>query len=299
MENRGGRLFDVGARIFKCHAQEQAVNDAGKGGLKIIPAPKLVVMDSGQMTLGDQIIVESPALRPLADIVQEEIQLLTGKRLPVAGGTATAGDIALKLDPSLDGESYAIEARDTATVRGGNYAAIAFGTVSLLQSIIMEDGHQALRKFTIRDEPSAGYRGLLIDAARQWHGVGTLKQIIELCRWYKIRQLQIHFTDDQSFTFPSTAFPKLETPGRHYTVEQLRDLEAFARDRGVEIVPELETPGHASAMVRQMPRFLLTTRPAEKRDLPNPRGDLSRPRHPGWRDDRHLPHDALFPYRSR
>ena len=250
------------AAAIQSEAQELRTVDARLGGSKIIPAPKLVVMGSRQMALGDRIVADSAALRPLAGIVQEEIHLLTGKKLAVAAGTPRAGDIVLKLDPTLKGEAYQIEVKDTATVRGGNYAAIAFGTVSLLQSVVMDQGKPVLPGLTIRDEPAVGYRGLMVDAARQWHSVGTLKQIVVLCRWYKIRQLQIHFTDDQSFTLPSAAFPSLPTPQRHYTVEQLRDLEAFARDRGVEILPELETPGHASAMVQQMPAVFANDPPA-------------------------------------
>ena len=243
------------AVAIQSEAQESRASQSGNYGLKIVPAPKSVVMTSRRMVLGDRVVPENRALNPLAVIVQEEFQRLTGKRLVVGEGTPRAGDIVLKLDPAMEGEFYRLDVEYTAIVRGGNYAAIAFGTVSLLQSIVLEQGTPALPGVAIRDEPSVGYRGLMVDVARQWHGVGALKQIVELCRWYKLRQLQLHFTDDQSFTFPSTAFPNLATPQRHYTLEQLRDLEAYARDRGVEILPELETPGHASAMVKQMPEI--------------------------------------------
>ncbi|MCX6928551.1 MAG: family 20 glycosylhydrolase, partial [Verrucomicrobia bacterium] len=250
------------AAAIQSKAQDSRPAEAGNGAIKIIPAPKFAELSGKQMMLGDRIVAGSPALRPLADVVQEEIQQLTGKKLAVTDGTPRAGDIVLKLDSALAGESYRLEVKDTAMVRGGNYAAVAFGTVSLLQSVVMEEGKPALVGLTIRDEPAVGYRGLLVDAARQWHSVGALKQVVELCRWYKVRQLQIHFTDDQAFTFPSTAFPSLKTPQRHYTVEQLQDLEAYARDRGVEILPELETPGHASAMVKQMPEVFANNPPA-------------------------------------
>lgn len=252
------------ATAIQCVAQESRTSDAVRGRVKIIPAPKLVVMSSGQTALGGRIIPESPALHPLAEILQEEIQLLTGKKLSVAEGTPQVGDILLKIDPKLEGEAYSLEVKDTVTVRGGNYAAIAFGTVSLIQSVFLEQGQPVLPELTIRDEPSVGYRGLMVDLARNWHSVGSLKQVVELCRWYKIRQLHLHFTDDPSFTFPSTAFPKLKTPNRHYTVEQLTDLEVFARNRGVEILPELETPGHARALVKQMPEVFDNNPPSGK-----------------------------------
>jgi hexosaminidase len=251
------------AVVAQGYAQAGATNAASNGGLSIVPLPKSVVLRSGRVPLGDRIIPENPALRPLALIVSAEIERLTGKRLTVENKTARAGDIVLRIAPALKGEAYTMEIKRAATVRGGNYAAVAQGTVSLLQALALEGNQPGWPRVTIKDAPAASYRGLLIDAARQWHTVGTLKQLIELCRWYKIRELQIHFTDDQSFTFPSTAFPKLPTPQRHYSVEQLRDLEAFARDRGMEIVPELEIPGHASAMVQQMPETFADSPPSK------------------------------------
>ena len=241
--------------VLESLGQEPSANAAAYAGVKIIPAPKSVVLKSGRMSLGRHIFYEPAELRPLADVVQQEVQQLTGQKLTVAQGSPQAGDILLKLDPTFQGEAYAIEVGRSARVRGGNYAAVGFGSVSLLQSLDIANGKPVLRKCAIQDAPAVAYRGLLVDVARNWHGVNSLKQLIELCRWYKLRQFQIHFTDGQSFTFPSTAFPKLPTPKRHYTLAELRDLETFARDRGVVIVPELEMPGHASAMVQAMPEL--------------------------------------------
>ena len=60
-------------------------------------------------------------------------------------------------------------------------------------------------------------------------------------------------TDNEAFTFPSTAYPKLATPKRSYTLDELRDLVEFARRRGIAVIPELEVPGHANAMVGALP----------------------------------------------
>ncbi|MEI7901841.1 MAG: family 20 glycosylhydrolase, partial [bacterium] len=82
------------------------------------------------------------------------------------------------------------------------------------------------------------------------------KQLVRLCRLYKIRYLQLHLTDDQGFKFPSTAFPLLTTQnysGPAYTLSELRELERYSQERGVTIIPELEIPGHEAAMNRAMP----------------------------------------------
>lgn len=243
-----GMLWSIGSEA------EESPAGAG-GGIPIVPAPKSVNRGSGSLALGERIVAKNSELRPLAQILSDEVFLLTGRRMAVANKRPQPGDIVLELDRDQSGESYTVEVGDFAAVKGGTYTAVAWGSVSLLQSMATNDIRVVVPKINIQDAPSAGYRGLMVDVARQWHSVETLKQLIVLCRWYKIRQFQIHFTDDQSFTFPSTAYPKLATPGRHYTADQLRDLEVFARDRGVEILPELDMPGHASAMVGQMPEL--------------------------------------------
>ena len=107
------------------------------------------------------------------------------------------------------------------------------------------------------DEPAVAYRALLIDCARQWHPPQVIKDVIVMCRLYKINFLQLHLTDDPLFTFPSKAFPSLPTvekgQRRHYTREELLDLVRFADERGVTIVPELETPGHSAKLRRVEP----------------------------------------------
>ena len=139
---------------------------------------------------------------------------------------------------------------------GDNYGAVALGTATLLQALHVHDGAVTLPRLSIADEPAVAFRGLLIDVARRYHSIESLKQIVNLCRLYKVRYLQLHLTDDQSFMFPSKAYPLLATKNEHggktYTIEQLKDLVAYADARNVTIIPEFEVPGHAAAMNRAM-----------------------------------------------
>ena len=85
--------------------------------------------------------------------------------------------------------------------------------ITLLQAADADHGKVIIPRMKITDQPYASYRGLMVDLARQWHPIDAVKQAVVLCQWYKIGYLQLHFTDDQSWTFPSTAYPKLATPG--------------------------------------------------------------------------------------
>jgi len=244
----------------------------GAEALNLIPWPTSVEMGSGRLALSAQcrIVAMDPSLAPLAQVLTEEIAFMTGLRLTAVAGPAQAGDWVLQLDPARnklrsdvpaivcdDGkrdESHTVTVGDRAVVVGGSPHAVAQGTATLLQLLDDEGGRVSLPQVTIADAPQAVFRSVMIDVARQTHSLNTLKKVVVLCRFYKIGYLQLHFTDDQAFTFPSTAFPALTTPARHYTLEELRELEQFAAARGVAIVPEIEVPGHSGPM-RQVKPF--------------------------------------------
>lgn len=81
---------------------------------------------------------------------------------------------------------------------------------------------------------------------------------MDLCFVYRINRLQLHFTDDQSFTFPTDAYPKLRTENRCYSKEELRALDAYAASRGVTLVPELDLPGHCACFNAAYPEIFGT-----------------------------------------
>ena len=224
----------------------------------LVPWPQTLNLAQGTLplTTRSRIVCQSPSLRPLAGILAEEIRLIAGLKLAVAADKPVQSDLALAIDPGLAKEAYRLDVADTAHVAAGNYAAVALGTATLLQSLAVRGGEVGLPRMSIRDAPQADFRGLMIDVARKYHSIESLKEMVELCRLYKVRYLQLHLTDDQAFTFPSRAYPQLnektEHGGKCYTLDALRDLVAYADARGVTIIPEYEVPGHSAAANRAL-----------------------------------------------
>jgi hexosaminidase len=229
--------------------------------LPLVPWPQNVKRESGRLILNPEtkIVAQDVSLAPLAGVLSEEIAQAARLKLQIAVGQGRPGDIVLQIDPSLSGEAYQLQITDQAVAKGGNYRAVAWATVTLLQALACDTQAVFIPRLLIRDEPATDYRGLLIDVVRRWHSPAVLEQCIELCRLYKIKYLQLFLTGDEAFAFPSTAFPKLTSPNtqvrRSYTLEELRGLEEYARQRGVAIVPELEVPGHAVVMCKAMPEL--------------------------------------------
>lgn len=251
----------------------------------LVPQPKSMKVAQGELKLNGEsrIRAASKDLEPLAKVLAGEIALTTGLQLstqsgdPNGTGAGAAGnrplvDIVLELDPTLKGEAYTLQAKESSSpaarggsvrIAGGNYQSVASGTVTLLQLLTAKDSGVTLPQVEIADEPVYSYRGALIDLARKYHSPGGIEQVIDLCRQYKIRYLQLHLTDDQLFMFPSTKFPQLGKsnkefarfePGsmpyvKPYTLDELRGLEAYAKARGVYLVPELDLPGHSGRLI--------------------------------------------------
>lgn len=242
---------------------------AGKTGAEnppaLIPLPRKLSREPGSRVCGksSRIVATLPELEPLARVLAEEILLKTGVSLATASGPPGPADIALRITPGGSEEGYVLETTGTVSLSGGSYPAVASATATLLQLVSVDNGALSIPRVTIEDEPSYAYRGALIDLARKYHTPGSIEQVIELCRFYKIRHLHLHLTDDQLFMFPSAKFPQLggsnrelarfePDSGRHispYTRQELEGLERFARERGVCLVPELDLPGHSGRQI--------------------------------------------------
>ncbi len=229
--------------------------------LNLIPWPYKVECDNEYLSIDLQtrITATDTSLAPLAKVLAGELKMLTNIEPAVTLETKPrAGDITLSIDSAIDIEQYHLKVAERANISGGDYGGVAAGTVTLLQALEIGEKAAALPAVDIVDNPCALYRGLMVDPARSFHSPEMLRRVINLCRWYKIRFLQLHLTDDQSFTFPSSAYPKLPTPERHYTLRQLRELEKYASERGVVLVPEFDMPGHGKATVEAWPELFAT-----------------------------------------
>ncbi len=237
----------------------------------LIPSPQSLKIAKGEFLLrnGDAIVAKG-ALAPIAKLCAEEFRTAFGIKLQANGNSKAT--IVLKIDKKLAEEQYRLVIGNKVDISGGSYQAVAYGITSLLQwarwyeggffdhpkrNLFASPTGLQMARVTINDKPAFGYRGAMVDVARKYHSIDTLKQVVTLCRFYKVRYLQLHLTDDQAFTFPSTAFPKVNSSNQHggpiYTLAEIKDLVKYADTRGVTIVPELDLPGHSATLIRTMP----------------------------------------------
>ena len=222
----------------------------GTQNLHIIPSPKKVVIT------GENVHI-SPVIRSLDALFVNCAASFAELCEKAHGVSVSEGEgILLRRDESLSPSEYSLSVKEGGVVASAaDEDGMTCALSTLLQLVTPENGALLLPEVEINDKPDCGYRALMIDLARKWHPFDTLLGYVDLCYLYKIKFLHLHFIDTQSYTLPSKAFPKMPTEDRHYSFEEIKELNDYARKRNIEIIPEMEVPGHAKPMVIAYPEL--------------------------------------------
>ncbi len=214
---------------------------------RLIPLPKNVRFCDKEVSLS-KIVTKC---EEYADLVNSCLQY-SEKLGSFSGNDA---EVALRKNDDLETEAYTIDINaETAVISASDRRGAMNGMITLLQ--LLDKGK--LPECHIEDYPDCCFRSVMIDLARNPHSLDYIKSFIDLCAFYKIPFLQLHFTDDQSYTLPSRIYPKLSTKGRHYTFEEIAEIEQYAYSHGVEIMPEIDVPGHSTAFCEAYPEIFGT-----------------------------------------
>jgi hexosaminidase len=259
----------------------------------IIPRPSKVTARSGRFTLTSRTVIwtdaRSAALgRQLARLLEPA----TGWTLPVRTGAAPSDSrIVLRRDPALarlGAEGYRLDVRPgVVTVRAPAAAGIFYGIQSIRQLLPPEIFREApmagvrwtMPAMTVEDSPRFRWRGAHLDVVRHFMPKEFVKKYIDLLALQKMNSFHWHLTDDQGWRLEIRKYPRLtsiggwrketlvgpytsdtakrmfdhEAHGGFYTQEDIREIVAYARERFVNVVPEIEMPGHAQAAIAAYP----------------------------------------------
>jgi hexosaminidase len=156
-------------------------------------------------------------------------------------------------------ESYTLDV----TASGAKlHAANTLGTLRGLQTFLQlvsvtADGFAATA-VSIQDQPRFPWRGLMIDVARHFIPLEVVKRNLDGLEAVKMNVFHWHLSDNEGFRVESHKFPKLQengSDGQYYTQDEIRDLIAYARDRGIRVVPEFDMPGHSTAWFVGYPEY--------------------------------------------
>jgi hexosaminidase len=185
------------------------------------------------------------------------IRIQTGISLPALSANKT-GTLVVSVDgpgqaiQSVDeDESYSLEVSSSdARLHAATVVGAMRGLETLQQLVQSDATGYFLPAVSIRDTPRFRWRGLMIDCGRHFMPVDAIKRALDGMASVKLNVFHWHLSEDQGFRMENRAFPKLTgsgSDGLFYTQEQAREIVAYARERGIRVVPEFDMPGHTTA----------------------------------------------------
>lgn len=225
----------------------------------LLPMPNDVQRQAGKpFLLTDRmtIYISSPDLTFAASQLQNVLKERTGLSVPVSTHPNSA--IRLTTDETIEGEEhYRLNVdRKSLSVSGATPGAVLYGVMTLDQILlgdVVSSSAQTIAPIRIDDTPRYNHRALMLDPARHFLPVADVKFFIDQMVRYKYNVLQLHLTDDQGWRIEIKKHPRLTETGAYYTQEELKEIIRYAAERHVEVVPELDIPGHTVAVLAVYP----------------------------------------------
>ncbi len=214
--------------------------------MKIIPTPKLISwsLEEGQKVSFAPSVQANTEFSNAICVFASYAKKIYGVDIQIT----EQGSIHVEKDAQMEQEAYKIQVNaDGITIFASEAAGVNHAFATLLQMMEVNDGKMNVPGICVEDKPDMQYRGMSVDLARSWHPFSFLLSYVDMCYFYKVAVLQLHFTDDESYTLPSELFPKLSSKDSHYTKAEIQELVEYAEERGVQLMPEIDVPGHCAS----------------------------------------------------
>jgi hexosaminidase len=258
------------ALIFMAGAGPSGADQARTAAHDLMPAPVSLDWQPGRLVVDrgfslGQVGTADPRIDSALARARRRLEKQAGVTLAprLAGAQATlvveAKGQGQAIQKVGEDESYEItvgpkQARITAATPLG----VLHGLETLLKLVRKEGGQTVLPGVRISDQPRFAWRGLMLDPCRRWEPVEFVERTLDGMAAEHLNVLHWHLSEDQGFRIESKTFPKLHelgSDGNYYTQDQVRGVIAYARDRGIRVVPEFDLPGHASSWLVGYPEL--------------------------------------------
>ncbi|MCX4969511.1 beta-N-acetylhexosaminidase [Streptomyces sp. NBC_00654] len=238
---------------------------------QLVPVPAEVVPGGSPYAITAATTIRtvggSREVREIGAYLADLLRPSTGFALPV---TDRDGPDGIRLDlgdgvPGLGAEGYRLRsAQGSVTITAREPAGLFHGVQTLRQLLpdrveedSRQDGPWRIAGGTVTDFPRYAYRGAMLDVSRHFFSVAEVKRYIDQLALYKLNKLHLHLSDDQGWRIAIDSWPRLATyggstevgggPGGYYTKDDYREIVRYAASRYLEVVPEIDLPGHTNA----------------------------------------------------
>ena len=261
-------------------------------GLGIIPEPYLSTKGNGVYTLPKTISISAPtSANAIAETISNQLKLTTGKTVNFSKTEPTI-ELSIIKDDVIGDEGYLLNVNDKGIqVKANTNAGLFYGWQTVQQLLpaaiysktVSKNTNWQLSHCSIIDKPRFGWRGMMLDVSRHFFSKADVKVFIDDMVRYKYNRFHWHLTDDQGWRIEIKSLPRLtsvgawraerkgkwmnittpaldepKTYGGFYTQEDIKEVVAYAKARFVEVIPEIDVPGHSMAMLAAYPNLSTT-----------------------------------------
>ncbi|MBQ5623340.1 MAG: beta-N-acetylhexosaminidase [Alistipes sp.] len=276
-------------RLILCVIFALFISSLSAKEISIIPLPAKMELKSGEFTLEAKTKVyiadKNGAFEKVYKRWESKFENSTQIELQQTRNEKRAS-VAIIQNPKLKAEAYhlsvkaegiRIEASDAAGLYYALLSLEQLSCVELLAGVKVKNWDRSFPCVEIEDTPRFGWRGFMLDEGRHFYGKDEVKKIIDAMARYKMNRFHWHLTEDQGWRIEIKKYPKLTDVGAwresrvlaygevkpdgkryggFYTQEDIKEVVAYAKERFIEIIPEIDIPGHSQAAVASYPEFL-------------------------------------------
>lgn len=273
-------ILSVALALGLCASLGAEDKKAYNQGINIIPLPKELKEGKGQFKLNRStaFVAQGKEAKTIANFIASKVRRSTGLPLSVKTSKGKQNQIVLSINPKLGlgKEGYTLKATPQGVeIVGASATGLYWGMQTLLQLLPAEVESKSLAvginwsipAVNITDEPAFPYRGMHLDPCRHFATVEEVKTHIDMLSMFKINKMHWHLTEDQGWRIEIKKYPRLTEVGSKrapaegratngfYTQEDIKEIVAYAQERFVEIIPEIEMPGHAMGAIVAYPHL--------------------------------------------
>ena len=261
---------------------------AGRADYRVIPLPQSIKADTTrvftlQSGMGIAYDATNPEVARTAQMLCQWIEQQTGLRLLLTPAAKKAAVFLVVSGSTADNDAYTLTVTKAGiTIAAPQPAGIFRGAQTLRKSLPMTDGPVELPYATVTDHPRFSYRGVHLDCSRHYFPVAVIKQYLDLLALHGCNQFHWHLTDDQGWRFEVKALPDLAAKGSirqqtvigrntgiydgqpyggYYTQDECREIVRYAAERYINVIPEIDLPGHMQAALHVYPNLGCTGGP--------------------------------------
>ncbi|MFG2820963.1 beta-N-acetylhexosaminidase [Kitasatospora sp. NPDC048365] len=252
----------------------------------MLPRPAFLQLLDGEFRLDDTTAITAPReLAPSAHWLQGALRPATGLWLPVGVAVGAGHAITLRLAPELGHEAYRLSVTtERVVIEGGSQAGVFYGCQALLQLLppavhrrSVTEARWTVPAVEVEDRPRFRWRGVMLDVARHFLPKREVLRFVDLMALHRLNTLHLHLTDDQGWRLEIKRHPRLAEVGAwraesqvgagecapgdgrphggYYTQDDIREIVAYAAERHITVVPEIDLPGHSQAAIAAYPEL--------------------------------------------